>query len=43
MSVGDDTHFAKDFSNPDKNSGVIGRNSSSVRGVAIAGTAKVIT
>ena len=41
--MANDTHFAKDFSSPDKNSGVIGRNSSSVRGVAIAGIAKVIT
>jgi hypothetical protein len=34
--VANDTHFAKDFSNPDKNSGVIGRNSSLVRGEIIA-------
>jgi hypothetical protein len=35
-------HFAKDFSNLDQNTAVIGRNSSFVRGYTVAETAKVI-
>jgi hypothetical protein len=36
MSMGYNSHFAKDFSNLDQNTAVIERNSSFVRGEAVA-------
>jgi hypothetical protein len=42
MAVANDSHFAKDFSNPGQNTAEIGRNWSFVRGDTVAETAKVV-
>ena len=42
MSGANDSHFAKDFSNPGQNIAEIGRNWSFVRGVTVTKIAKVI-
>jgi hypothetical protein len=42
MAVANDSHFAKDFSNPDLNIALFGRNLSSVRGYTVIEISNVI-